>query len=189
MRGRCFGKEAKSEEYLLKQKKNENIMNKQLKNEIITLEQEVRSLIESDSDISKMALFKSLVRLRVRYGFNVFGGMAFADAYGMINEEDHHLIAFAKKGIHILYTKDVFVKDKATGTPPFKYLCYIRRNKYGQIMGTYEIETFTRISFDFLSHYSINHALGQFESFDENEFETILTRKEKLQKISKHSEL
>jgi len=164
-------------------------MNIKLKNEILTLEQAVKSIIESDSDPSKMALFKCLVRLRVRHGFKEFGAMAFLDAYGMINEENHHLIAFAEKGRHILYTKDVFDKEKAIGTPPFKHLCYIRWSKDGKIMSTHGIETFTRISYDFLSKYALTHALYQFGSFDENEFETILTRKEKLQKISKLSEL
>ena len=164
-------------------------MNKKLKNEILTLEQAVKSLIESDSDISKMALYKSMVRLRVRHGFKVFGGMAFVDGYGIINEESHHLIAFAQKGKHILYTKDVFDKDKAIGTPPFKHLCYFAWSKDGKIMSTCVVERFTRISYDYLSKYTVNQALYQFQSFDESEIENLLARKEKLQKISKHSEL
>jgi len=159
-------------------------MNRDLKNEILKLEQAVKVLVGSKTDMSKTSLFKILVKLRVRYGFNVFGKMPFACAYGVINEKTNHLICFAEKGKHLLYSKDVFADDSAIRSMSGNHLCYIERNKYGEMMCSYMIKSITRINFDYLSYYDITQALHWFESLDESIIENSLLRKEKLQKIS-----
>lgn len=159
-------------------------MKKDLKNEIGKLERAFKVLMESNSDITRAIFYKIMVKLRVRYGYNVFGKMTFAFAYGIINEDTHHLICFAEKGIHLLYSKDVMAFYKADSIPSFKHLCYISNNKYGDRLHHYGIESVTRICFDFMSHREVFNAMDQFNSFDESEIENVLARKEKLNKIN-----
>lgn len=159
-------------------------MKKELKKEIEKLEQAFKSLIESNSDLARATFYKSLVKLRVRHGFNVFGRMPFAYAYGLINDDTHHLISFAEKGKHILYSKDIFTDDSAKSDPTYERLCYISNYKYGRGSNHYRIESVTRICFDFMSHREVFHAMDQFNSFDESEIENVLTRKEKLNKLN-----